>query len=570
VAPNLVSPQPTAQEVSTFDLLALASDDVLSGKADVAAARENTRQRKIRKLALAVIVAGSVYIAHRLGVLNAPHVGSSVGRFLLVILLLGGLALVVLAPLLAGGRSPHSTYRASDIDVRLSDVRGAGTVTTEVVNTVNLFLGFKTFARDMGGTPRRGLLFEGPPGTGKTFMAKAMAGESGVPFLFVNASAFQSMYHGQTNRKIRAYFASLRKAARQEGGAIGFIEELDAIGASRAGMGARHGDGVTGVVNELLIQLQSFDTPTRSDRVTSAMVGAVNRWLPGSRQIAKRAPGKANILVIGATNRAADLDPALIRPGRFDRTITFDPPSRAGRADILGYYMAKKAHEPELGSPDSINRLAALTIGYTPVMLEHLLDEALVVALRRGARQMTWADVAGAKLVTELGVTQPSAYSEVERRTIATHEAGHATVAYFVGQSRKLEVLSIKKRKAALGLLQHSDARRIARTARHRDGGPVRRRTVLRRGEFGSGRRSGGRNRDGRCHDRCLRHGRIIGIDGARRVRNGRQRRVQGSRVGEGASRRGAPATPGQGTGDRSCSRARHGGGGAPRRAARP
>ena len=92
----------------------------------------------------------------------------------------------------------------------------------------------------MGGTPRRGVLFEGPPGTGKTYMAKAMAREAGVPFLFVSSSAFQSMYYGQTNRKIRNYFSALRKTARKEGGAIGFIEEIDAIGASRSGMGVQY------------------------------------------------------------------------------------------------------------------------------------------------------------------------------------------------------------------------------------------------------------------------------------------------------------------------------------------
>ena len=138
-------------------------------------------------------------------------------------------------------------------------------VVDEVVKTLNLFLAHKTFKDQMGGTPRRGILFEGPPGTGKTYLAKAMAREAGVPFLFVSSSAFQSMYYGQTNRKIRSYFKALRKAARREGGAIGFIEEIDAIGASRGGMGGGGGrEGVAGVVNELLIQLQSFDQPPLS------------------------------------------------------------------------------------------------------------------------------------------------------------------------------------------------------------------------------------------------------------------------------------------------------------------
>ncbi|MHB8437618.1 MAG: AAA family ATPase, partial [Acidimicrobiales bacterium] len=162
-------------------------------------------------------------------------------------------------------------------------------------------------------------------------------------------------------------------------------------------------------------------------------------------------------LVIGATNRAADLDPALLRPGRFDRTIYFDLPSRAGRRDIIDYYLAKKAHDLELDEPERRDTLAALTSGYTPVMIEHLFDEALIWALRRGSDRLSWADVQHAKMTEEIGLAQPVEYTEAERRTIATHESGHATVAWLVGKSRKLEVLSIVKRRQALGLLAHSE-----------------------------------------------------------------------------------------------------------------
>ena len=161
--------------------------------------------------------------------------------------------------------------------------------------------------------------------------------------------------------------------------------------------------------------------------------------------------------MIGATNRAADLDPALLRPGRFDRSLYFDLPSRAGRREIIDYYLAKKAHEAELDDDHRRDTMAAMTSGYTPVMIEHLLDEALVWALRRGADRLSWNDVQKAKMTEEIGLAQPVEYTEAERRTIATHEAGHATIAWLVGKSRKLEVLSIIKRKDALGLLAHSD-----------------------------------------------------------------------------------------------------------------
>src|SRR5438046_5456925 len=147
----------------------------------------------------------------------------------------------------------------------------------------------------MGGNPRRAILFEGPPGTGKTYMAKAMAREAGVPFLFVSSSAFQSMYYGQTNRKIRSYFKALRKYARSEGGAIGFIEEIDAIGAARNGMGASTSrEGISGVVNELLIQLQSFDEPPVGRRLRGWCIDALNRWLPArseERRVGKESGG---------------------------------------------------------------------------------------------------------------------------------------------------------------------------------------------------------------------------------------------------------------------------------------
>jgi ATP-dependent Zn protease len=327
-------------------------------------------------------------------------------------------------------------------------------------------LAHKTFHERMGGTARRAILFEGPPGTGKTYLAKAMAAEAGVPFLFVSSSAFQSMYYGQTNRKIRSYFRALRKAARAEGGAIGFIEEIDAIGAARSGMGSSTSrEGVSGVVNELLIQLQSFDEPPMAARIRGRLIDAVNGWLPAARRLRKGRPVPANILVIGATNRASDLDPALLRPGRFDRSVSFDLPGRSGRREIIDYYLAKKAHEPALDLDGRRDALAAITAGYTPVMIEHLLDEALVWALRRGAERLDWSDIQAAKMTEEIGLAQPVEYTEAERRTIATHEAGHATVAWLVGKGRRLEVLSIIKRRDALGLLAHSeDEERFTKT----------------------------------------------------------------------------------------------------------
>ncbi|MGE0796059.1 MAG: AAA family ATPase, partial [Acidimicrobiia bacterium] len=430
--------------------------------ADVAQAREAARARRLYRLVgLLSLVCGwlwfRIIVGNPVG-FGWPQLGSDVALWLPSVLLVGALVLVIVVPLVAAGRSPHVLYRSSEIEIGLDDVAGAGIVKEEVSRTLELFLAYKTFKERMGGTTRRAILFEGPPGTGKTYMAKAMAREAGVPFFFVSSSAFQSMYYGQTNRKIRSYFKALRHAARKEGGAIGFIEEIDAIGGSRAGMGASTArEGITGVVNELLIQLQSFDTPTLGGRAWGVLVDAVNRFLPAERALRKPRPVPANVLVVGATNRASDLDPALLRPGRFDRSIHFGLPGRSDRRDIIDYYLARKRHSADLDDPARRDTLAAMTAGYSPVMIEHLFDEALVWALRRGGAALDWHDIQQAKMTEEIGLKQPVEYASEERRRIACHEAGHATVAHVVGHDRKLEVLSIIKRRDALGLLSHSD-----------------------------------------------------------------------------------------------------------------
>jgi cell division protease FtsH len=465
-----------------MELAALGSGSVLRD-ADVVTSREKARQARLRRLLVVLLVIGVPVIGRTAaGVVRYlqgnyvaaaadfhwPHPGipSSVLPYLPGLLLIVLLGAVMAGPLLMAGRSPHVLYRPEEIGITLADVVGAGAVVEEVVKTLNLFLAHRTFEEGMGGTPRRAVLFEGPPGTGKTYIAKAMAAEAGVPFLFVSSSAFQSMYYGQTNRKIRSYFRALRNYARREGGAIGFIEEIDAIGATRGGLGAGPGrEGIAGVVNELLIQLQSFDVPPFGVRVVNAAIDVANRWLPPAHAVRKRVAKPANFLVIGATNRAADLDPALLRPGRFDKSIRVDVPSRSGRREIIDYYLARKAHDAELDDPAKRDSLAGTTFGYSPVMLEHLLDEALVWALRAGRPAMNWADVQRARMTEELGLAQPVTYTDAERLAIATHEAGHATVAHFSAPARHLDVLSIIKRSEALGLLAHSDAEeRFTRT----------------------------------------------------------------------------------------------------------
>jgi cell division protease FtsH len=458
-APGDPAAEPSASAQHARSMVGAVGGSILAN-ADVARAQARRRETRLRRLfaLLCVILAWMVLrLATGHGLFPSLSVPPSIDRWLPALAIILLLGVVMIAPFVGAGRSPHMLIRPGETEVGLEDVVGIDGIKAEVVRSVNLFLSHQTFRDSMGGSSRRGILFEGPPGTGKTFVAKAMAKEAQVPFLFVSASAFQSMYFGQTNRKIRTFFKRLRKYARTEGGAIGFIEEIDAIGGARRGQGNGSSEGVTGVVNELLVQLQSFDTPSRGQRIRNAWIDVINRYLPDGMRLKKPVVVPANVLVVGATNRKDDLDPALVRPGRFDRSIYFGLPGRSARADILAYYLGKKAHDVDLDEHEAVDRVAAMTSGYSPAALERLLDEALIISLTHGRTAMTMPDVAEAKMLVELGVTDPSLYTSEERVRVATHEAGHATVAYFLGRSRQLDVLSIVKRRDSLGLLQHSD-----------------------------------------------------------------------------------------------------------------
>jgi cell division protease FtsH len=454
---------------------------------DVAVERERQRQRRLRRLLVPLLLLGA-WMWWRL-LLGSPvepglpHFSRDAMIWLPAFLIIGLLAVVLVGPMLGNARSPHVIYLPEQIEVGFDDVKGLGPVLDEVRHTLQVLLDYRIFRDQMGGRPRRGVLFEGPPGTGKTHVAKAMAKEAGVPFLFVSSTAFQSMWYGMTARRIRSYFRALRKTARREGGAIGFIEEIDAIGGTRGGQGFSSSagpapvsellwpqdsglarsispsvvDGVGGVVNELLIQMQSFDEPTRPARLLGWFADLANRFFPPHLHLRKPGVPYANVLLIGATNRAGMLDPALLRPGRFDRILHFDLPGRSSRRDLVEYFLTGKAHAPELDEDRARDDLAASTLGYSPASLERLFDEALLVALREGRDRLTVGDLRRARMEVEIGLPQPVEYPAEERDTIAVHEAGHATIAYLVGKGRRLEVLSIIKRREALGLLAHRD-----------------------------------------------------------------------------------------------------------------
>jgi cell division protease FtsH len=454
-------------KVSTFQTL--VGTTVLGDQGDVAAVREHHRRRRVTKLFVVLVVLFAWVLWRELthaSLIPLPNFGATAARYLPAVVLIGLLGLLLGAQFLGGGSSPHILFRPGDIDVGLADVVGVDNVKHEVVKTLNLFLGYKRF-KELGGLPRRGILFEGPPGTGKTYLAKAMAREADVPFLFVSATSFQSQFYGMTGRKIRSFFRALRSYAQSEGGAIGYIDELDAIGASRSGMGGPRGEGIAGVVNTLLTEMQSFDQPTRTRRVLRRLfVEPLNRFLPPSIRISPKPVTIPNVLVVAATNRAESLDPALLRPGRFDRSIHFSLPSRAARAEIAKYYLARVACDPSMELDEAADRVAGMTAGYSPVAISHIINTALPLALMKGRLALTLQDLTEAKVEFETGEKDTAAvYTDEELRRVAFHEAGHATVAYFLGEGRRLDVLSIVKRRDSLGMLAHSDAEeRFTRT----------------------------------------------------------------------------------------------------------
>src|SRR5215218_5436030 len=267
-----------------------------------------------------------------------------------------------------------------EYDATFDDVRGQKAAVEATREVVRLFQGFKKF-RKMGGYPPQGILLEGPPGTGKTLLSKAIAGEVNVPFIYASASSFNNMFMGVANLRVMRLFTKARKFSERFGGAVIFMDELDAVG-SRGGITQmmepypfdepfRHGledrilqgssegprrGGVLGfvyrffvgggmggmggmLVNELLVQMDGLEQPRGLGRL-------LRRIIPlRIRKHLKRKVPNYNILVIGATNRADSLDPALLRPGRFDRRLHVGLPDKEGRIDIADYYLKKVRHE---------------------------------------------------------------------------------------------------------------------------------------------------------------------------------------------------------------------------------
>jgi len=298
------------------------------------------------------------------------------------------------------------------VNVTFADVAGVDEAKDEVREIVDFLKEPQRFA-EIGGRIPRGILLIGPPGTGKTLLARSMAGEAGVPFISASGSDFVEMYAGVGASRIRKMF----KEARRHKACIIFIDELDAVGRSRGGTSLSHEEREQ-TLNQLLVEMDGF---TQSE----------------------------SIIIIGATNRHDILDPALLRPGRFDRQVMVGNPDIKGREQILRVHARKVQLEPDV----ELRSIARGTPGFSGADLANLVNEAALMAARAGRKTVRNGDLDAARDKVLMGVERKSvAMSERERLTCAYHEAGHAVVAALLPDADPLHKVTIIPRGRALGV----------------------------------------------------------------------------------------------------------------------
>ncbi|MET9013328.1 ATP-dependent zinc metalloprotease FtsH [Streptomyces olivaceoviridis] len=323
------------------------------------------------------------------------------------------------------GRKPPKPVEPEQGRTTFADVAGIDEVEDELNDVVD-FLKRPEAYRRMGAKMPRGVLLAGPPGTGKTLLARAVAGEAGVPFFSASASEFIEMIVGVGASRVRELFAEARKVAPS----IVFIDEIDTIGRARTGSAVGGHDEREQTLNQILTEMDGF----------SASDGVV---------------------VVAATNRAEILDPALTRPGRFDRVVTVSPPDRKGREAILRIHTRSM---PLAGDVD-LARIARTTPGMTGAELANLANEAALLAVKRDRDRVTAHDLSDALEKVQLGAQRPLVMPEEERRRTAYHESGHALLGMLQPGADPVRKITIVPRGRALGVtLSTPDADKYAYT----------------------------------------------------------------------------------------------------------
>lgn len=314
------------------------------------------------------------------------------------------------------GRSRARVADPSKNSVTFKDVAGADEEKEELREVVEFLKNPQKYER-LGAKIPRGILLVGPPGTGKTLLAKAVAGEAGVPFYSISGSDFVEMYVGVGASRVRDLFATAKKNAPS----IIFIDEIDAVGRQRGtGLGGSH-DEREQTLNQLLVEMDGFGPNEES-------------------------------IIIAATNRADILDPALLRPGRFDRRVVVQRPDIKGREEILRVHARNKPLEPDV----DLKEIARVTPGFTGADLANLLNEAALLAARLGKKSISYEDISESVFKVMLGPEKKSrVMSDKERRLTAFHEAGHALILRTVSETDRVERISIIPAGGAGGYTAH-------------------------------------------------------------------------------------------------------------------
>ncbi|PKL72747.1 hypothetical protein CVV26_00610 [Candidatus Kuenenbacteria bacterium HGW-Kuenenbacteria-1] len=340
-------------------------------------------------------------------------------------LLLAGVNAVIFVFLyqliLQGGFSkmPSNKIKGEKIDIKWDDVIGMDESKQEAWEVVQLIRDRKLLIK-IGGKVIRGLLMVGPPGCGKTYLAKAIATEAKVPFISVSGSEFTEVFVGVGAARVRKLFKRARLLAYGHGACIIFIDELDAIGRQRS-FSFMGGQETNATQNQLLVEMDGLKEKN------------------------------VDVIVIGATN-AADgvLDPALLRPGRFDRKLYIDRPDLVGREKIFKYYLGKIKYD---SSSINISRLAKKTVHKSPADIENIVKESALIATREARKEIKYEDITEAIERIDIGIKHRRKITPKEREMIAFHEAGHLITMYFLHPTNDVFKASIISRKESLGVV---------------------------------------------------------------------------------------------------------------------
>ena len=306
------------------------------------------------------------------------------------------------------------------IKTRFKDVAGNENAKIEIMEFVDFLKDPKKYQK-LGARVPRGALLVGPPGCGKTLLAKAVAGEAKVPFLTISGSDFVEMFVGVGASRVRDLF----KKARAKAPSIIFIDEIDAVGKKRHGKMGGGNDERDNTLNQLLVEMDGFTTDT-------------------------------SVIVLAATNRQDILDSALLRPGRFDRTIEITLPSIKERDQIFNVHLKKVKLNEKLPREDYARKMSALTPGFSGADLKNICNEAAIIAARKNLTSVSIKEFEEATERVIAGIEKKLPLSDLERRTVAFHEAGHAVAGWFLKYSAPLlKVTIIPRAKGALGFAQY-------------------------------------------------------------------------------------------------------------------